>query len=82
MENYDMSKTLKFGIVLLVILCGVLGAVLLIDIPKNGPALSQAINTETPSSIDQDPPPPDVLVSVLIESLNLFLFQINLYHAG
>jgi len=43
-----MSKTLKFGIVLLVILCIVLGVVLLIDIPENDPALDQAINTETP----------------------------------
>jgi len=63
-----MSKTLKFGIVLLVILCVVLGAVLLIDIPKNGPALSQAINTETPSSSDQESPPPDVEVGKDLEA--------------
>jgi len=60
MEKLLMSKTLKFGIVLLVILCVVLGAVLLIDIPKNDPALSQAINTETPPSGDQEAPPPEI----------------------
>ncbi|MDT8382117.1 MAG: peptidoglycan DD-metalloendopeptidase family protein [Brevefilum sp.] len=63
-----MSKTLKFGIVLLVILCVVLGAVLLIDIPKNDPALSQAINTETPPSGDQEAPPPDLEVGKDLEA--------------
>ncbi|MDY6847229.1 MAG: hypothetical protein SVP52_08850, partial [Chloroflexota bacterium] len=48
-----MSKILKFGIVLLVILCVMLGVVLLIDIPENDPALGLAVNTETPTSVVQ-----------------------------
>ena len=44
-----MSKTLKFGIFLLIFLCAVLGVILMIDISTDEPALGSAINTETPS---------------------------------
>ncbi len=57
-----MSKTLKFGIYLLILLCVFLGVLLLIDFVIKETVTGSALMTETPIAETQDPETQDALI--------------------